>query len=195
MSYTYPSSFLSTLLIANQLWQHKLVVAYTRCSPNETKLPHTIGKHIKIVWNIVIVPLLFGSIGAAFDLSKVPSQIVFKSCAVVFIGLLVRLPIAFISCTGVNLSIKERLFLSSAWCPKATVQAALCSLPLTMIRKSYGDGSNSILIEWGSIIQSTSILAIIITAPIGLLAIQFLGPYLLSRETTSSPTTSYHDVK
>jgi len=126
------------------------------------------------------------------------SQSVVKSCAVVFIGLLVRLPIAFISCIGANLSIKERLFVSSAWCPKATVQAALCSLPLTMIRKSYyGNESNSILVEWGSIIQSTSILAIIITAPIGLLAIQFLGPYLLSREmtTTSTTTTSYHDVK
>jgi len=123
------------------------------------------------------------------------SQVVFKSCAVVFIGLLIRLPTAFISCSGANLSIKERLFVSSTWCPKATVQAALCSLPLTMIRKGYGDESD-ILIEWGSIIQSTSILAIIITAPIGLLAIQFLGPYLLSREKTSSSTTSsYHDVK
>jgi len=144
----------------------------------------------------VIVPLLFGSIGAAFDLSQMSSQIVFKSCVVIFIAFLVRLPIAFISCAGANLSIKERLFVSSAWCPKATVQAALCSLPLMMIRKSYDDDGNNILIEWGSIIQSTSILAIIITAPIGLLAIQFLGPYLLSREnTTSSTTTSYHDVK
>ena len=148
------------------------------------------------MWNIVIVPLLFGSIGAAFDLSEVPSQIVIKSCAVVFIGLLVRLPIAFLSCTGANLSIKERLFVSSAWCPKATVQAALCSLPLMMIRKIHDGESNSILVEWGSIIQSTSILAIIITAPIGLLAIQFLGPYLLSREKTSSVTNnSFHDVK
>ena len=192
----YTIFFLSTLLIANQLWQHKLVVAYTKCSPDRTALvPHTIGKHINIVWNIVIVPLLFGSIGAAFDLSEMTSQIVFKSCAVVCIGLLVRLPIAFLSCTGVNLSIKERMFVSLAWSPKATVQAALCSLPLTMIRKIQGDESNSILIEWGSIIQSTSILAIIITAPIGLLAIQFLGPYLLLRETTKSTTSSYHDVK
>ena len=122
-----------------------------------------------------------------------PSQILFKSCVVIFIAFLVRLPIAFISCAGANLSIKERLFVSSAWCPKATVQAALCSLPLTLIRKSY-DESNDILVEWGSIIQSTSILAIIITAPIGLLAIQFLGPHLLSRETTSV-ANSYHDVK
>ena len=143
----------------------------------------------------MIVPLLFGSIGAAFDLSQMSSQIVFKSCVVIFIAFLVRLPIAFISCAGANLSIKERLFVSSAWCPKATVQAALCSLPLTMIRKSYGIESNNILVEWGSIIQSTSILAIIITAPIGLLAIQFLGPHLLSRETKSSTTSSYHDVK
>ena len=186
--------FLSTLLIANQLWQHKLAVAYTKCPPDDI-LVHNIGKHINIVWNIMIVPLLFGSIGAAFDLSEMSSQVVFKSCAVVCIGLLVRLPIAFISCSGANLSIKERLFVSSAWCPKATVQAALCSLPLTMIRKSFGE-SNNILVEWGSIIQSTSILAIIITAPIGLLAIQFLGPYLLPREmTTTSTTNSYHDVK
>jgi len=161
IQYTHILFFLSTLLIANQLWQHKLVVAYTKCSPDdETVLPHTIGKHINIVWNIVIVPLLFGSIGAAFDLSEMSSQVVFKSCAVVFIGLLARLPIAFLSCTGANLSIKERLFVSSAWCPKATVQAALCSLPLTMIRKIQGNESNSILVEWGSIIQSTSILAI-----------------------------------
>ena len=39
------------------------------------------------------------------------------------------------------------------------------------------------LVTWGVQIMSTSILAIIITAPVGLFLIQFLGPYLLSKDS------------
>ena len=44
------------------------------------------------------------------------------------------------------------------------------------------DENFSKYVEWGNQILSTSILSIILTAPLGLLAIELLGPRLLSKD-------------
>ena len=164
---------------AKMIWENKRVITYTQCSG--TEYIHKIGMNINIVWDIVVRPLLFGSIGASFDLDTMQADSVLKGCAIVIIGLFFRMPTAFMSSLGAGLNANEKLFITAAWCPKATVQAALCSLPLNMIRNSVNSQSSTWL-EWGSFIQSTAILAIMITAPMGLMAIQFLGPYLLSSD-------------
>ncbi|KAL7540270.1 hypothetical protein ACHAXR_009993 [Thalassiosira sp. AJA248-18] len=181
----FESGAVATLMmgtIARLVWQQKPVIEYTQCSGAE--FLNKVGLDVNVIWDIAVRPLLFGSIGAAFDLSVMPKESVFKSCAIVIIGLFIRLPTAFMSAYGKDLSNTERLFVAFAWSPKATVQAALCSLPLTMIKKNYS-GSDNIdeLVDFGTQIKSTSILAIIITAPIGLLSLAFLGPMLLSKES------------
>ena len=166
--------------VARLIYENKRVTEYDQRL--ETDFLGSIGLDVNIIWGIAIRPLLFGSIGAAFDLSVMPKESLLKSCAVIVIGLCFRLPTAFMASLGANLSAKERLFVSVAWVPKATVQAGLCTIPLIMIQRIHSESPNfNELADFGIKIMSTGILSIIITAPIGLLLISFLGPRLLTK--------------
>lgn len=173
--------------VAKLVWEQKRVIEYTQYSG--TDFLEKIGIDIDtIVWTHILRPMLFGGIGSALDFAIIRESI-FKSVAVVIIGLTIRLPTAFFSTYGgQNLTAKDRLFIASAWTPKATVQAALAAHALSVIetqlkgdnRPQQHDNYNE-LIDWGTKIMSTSIIAIVITVPVGLFSIQFLGPYLLSK--------------
>ena len=80
---------------------------------------------------------------------------------------------------------QERAFIGLSWIPKATVQAALGSAPLDLIREKM-DPSDPHYDEWemwGKEILVTAVLSILITAPIGLVCINYLGPRWLSKDT------------
>jgi len=77
-----------------------------------------------------------------------------------------------LSVSGSHLNTKERLFCMVAYTPKATVQAAIGSIPL-----AYGLSS-------GNIILAVAVLSIIITAPIGALLIDKLKTNLHHEEST-----------
>ena len=68
------------------------------------------------------------------------------------------------------LSAKERLFCVIAYLPKATVQAAIGSVPLAMG------------LPCGQIVLSVAVLAILITAPLGAIGIDKTAPRLLKKE-------------
>lgn len=76
----------------------------------------------------------------------------------------------FLCLLGTSLSYKERLFCMIAYCPKATVQAAIGSIPLSM-------GLSA-----GNIILTVAVLSILITAPLGAFAIDFSYKKLLNRK-------------
>ena len=76
----------------------------------------------------------------------------------------------FLCLLGTSLSYKERLFCMIAYCPKATVQAAIGSIPLSM-------GLSS-----GNIILTVAVLSILITAPLGAFAIDFSYKKLLKKK-------------
>lgn len=128
------------------------MLEYTQYSAG-TEFLDKIGLDINILWDIALRPLLFGSIGAAFDLQLIPKETIFKSCVIVIIGLCIRVPTAFLAAMGRDLTIKERLFVALAWMPKATVQAALCSIPLSMIKSTLSESSD--LTQIGNQIMST----------------------------------------
>lgn len=71
---------------------------------------------------------------------------------------------------GTGLTVKERLFCVIAYCPKATVQAAIGSVPLAMG------------LPCGQLILSVAVLAILITAPLGSLGMELTYGKFLSRE-------------
>ena len=81
-----------------------------------------------------------------------------------------RMAGVFLCLLGTSLSYKERLFCMIAYCPKATVQAAIGSIPLSM-------GLSS-----GNIILTVAVLSILITAPLGAFAIDFSYKKLLNRK-------------
>lgn len=76
----------------------------------------------------------------------------------------------FLCLLGTSLSYKERLFCMIAYCPKATVQAAIGSIPLSM-------GLSS-----GNIILTVAVLSILITAPLGAFSIDFSYKKLLKKK-------------
>ena len=84
--------------------------------------------------------------------------------------LIFRMIGVFLCLVGTSLSYRERLFCMIAYCPKATVQAAIGSIPLSMGLPS------------GNIILTVAVLSILITAPLGAFAIDISYKKLLKKE-------------
>lgn len=98
--------------------------------------------------------LLFVLVGASVDLSYALNAGIYAILLLLGV-LLFRMSGVFICVLGTKLNNKERLFCMLAYMPKATVQAAIGSIPLAM-------GLNC-----GDIVLTVAVLAILITAPIG----------------------------
>jgi NhaP-type Na+/H+ or K+/H+ antiporter len=75
----------------------------------------------------------------------------------------------------------ERMFISMAWLPKATVQAAIGSVALDVVKESplLATKENILL---GQQVLTMAVLAILVTAPIGAALIAIFGPKLLDKE-------------
>ena len=98
--------------------------------------------------------LLFVLVGAAVDIRYTLSA-GFGALAMILIGLAFRSLGVFLCLLGTNLNKKERLYTVFAYLPKATVQAAIGAVPLSMG------------LPCGNIILSVAVLGILITAPLG----------------------------
>ena len=153
----------------------------------------------------VLQPLLFSLIGAEVDLAKLDLEVLGLAVAVLFIGLLVRLVISQLAVLGGDLNLRERIFVSLAWLPKATVQAAIGPLALDKAKEllssslpgqecppvqnvtlsadvedSLSLGQVCQMQHYGNVILTVAVSVIIITAPIGAVAILLSGPKLLT---------------
>jgi len=93
-----------------------------------------------------------------------------KGLLLIFCGLSARTLGVFISTLGTNFNRKEKVFCAIAYIPKATVQAAIGAIPLSMHVKS------------GETILAIAVLAIIVTAPIGLIGIKWGSKNLLTHD-------------
>lgn len=127
----------------------------------------------------VFQPLLFGLIGAEINISSLSAYTVGLGVSTLCVGLLVRVLVTFCMVLFAGFNMKEKIFISLAWMPKATVQAAIGSTALDMSR-SAGDEQLQI---YGLDVLTVAVLAILITAPIGALAIGLSGPKLLQQDT------------
>lgn len=130
------------------------------------------------VWGVA-QPVLFGLIGAAVVLSAVESSYVLGGLVILLTGLAVRLAVTYLSASTSHFTARERLFIALAWIPKATVQAAIGALALDLARQTESGPQAEI---YGTQIVTIAVLAIIVTAPIGALAIAWSGPRWLQRQ-------------
>lgn len=110
--------------------------------------------------------LLFVLIGSALNLDGLKDTVLLI-IVMIFFGLIFRLLGVFVSLFRSNLNHKEKLFLGFSYLPKATVQAAIGSIPLQMGVKS------------GDLILSTAVVAILLTAPLGAFLIDMTKKKLL----------------
>lgn len=120
---------------------------------------------------------LFVLVGAAVD----PAYALKAGAGVavlVALALLFRMGGVWLSVAGTRLTRKERLFAMLAYTPKATVQAAIGSVPLAMG------------LSCGSLALTTAVVAILLTAPFGAIAIDLTAGKLLTQEAKAAPETA-----
>ena len=123
----------------------------------ETKEVLNLSSAFNKIWKGAEI-FLFVLVGAAVDVSyslKAGPQAI----GLILMALLVRFLGVLLSLRKTPLNSKEKLFTLIAYIPKATVQAAIGSVPLAM-------GLDS-----GQIILSIAVLSILITAPLGAICI------------------------
>ncbi|WP_440895031.1 cation:proton antiporter [Amphibacillus sp. Q70] len=112
--------------------------------------------------------ILFTLVGAEVNI-EVALEAGLIGFVIILVGLVGRSLGVWLSTIGTSLSLKERLFCMIAYLPKATVQAAIGSLPL-----AAG-------VEVGGVILALAVLAILITAPLGAIGIKLSAPHLLTK--------------
>ena len=115
-------------------------------------------------------------------MSELESETVGLGIAVLIIGLSIRIVVSFLAVLGGDLTLKERIFVALAWLPKATVQAALGPVALDSLYNSDLDETSELYQErkaLGLKVLTIAVLVILITAPIGAIAITLTGPRLL----------------
>ncbi|PAA47344.1 hypothetical protein BOX15_Mlig031303g3, partial [Macrostomum lignano] len=136
---------------------------------------------VDVCWWIA-QPMLFGLIGVEVDVGSLQADAIGLSLAALGIGLLLRMVASFIAVTGAGFTVRERFFIPFAWLPKATVQAAIGP---AVLDTAYRTGAGPEAQAMGAQILTVSVLAIVLTAPLGALLISLLAPRLLSRQVLS----------
>lgn len=110
---------------------------------------------------------LFVLVGATVNINYL-GKVGVVAILVIFGALIFRMLGVLFCLLGTNLNKKERLFSMMAYTPKATVQAAIGGIPL------------SLGLACGDIVLTVAVLAIVITAPLGAFAIDSTYKKLLS---------------
>lgn len=135
-----------------------------KCIPKVSKrLSEKFGK----LW-IAAEVILFVLVGAAVDI-RYTMQAGIAAVLMIFVGLMFRAVGVSLCMLGTKLNKKERLFCVIAYLPKATVQAAIGSVPLAMG------------LPCGQIVLSVAVLVILITAPLGAAGMDLTYDKLLVR--------------
>ncbi|HCL55743.1 MAG TPA: peptidase [Spirochaetia bacterium] len=131
------------------------------------KIAHDLSSKLNKAWIFAEI-ILFVLIGLAVD---IPTALKAGKTGllVIFLGLIARSLGVLAATSFSSLNWKEKLFCIIAYIPKATVQAALGSIPL-----AAG-------IPNGEVILALAVVSILFTAPLGLLGIKIFGTKLLEK--------------
>ena len=112
--------------------------------------------------------ILFVLVGAAVDIRYTMGAGI-KVLLLIFAALIFRSAGVLICLIGTKLNRKERLYCVIAYLPKATVQAAIGSVPL------------SLGLPCGKIVLSVAVLSILVTAPLGAIGMDLSYKKLLNK--------------
>ena len=156
-----PFSGLLAVMSIGVALQKKYVVLADRLSSKFSKL-----------W-VAAEVLLFVLVGATVDIKYAVDAGAY-AILVIFGVLVFRMTGVFLCMLKTKLSLKERLFCMIAYIPKATVQAAIGSIPL------------SLGLPCGKIVLTVAVLAILITAPLGAFGVDMTYKKLLFKENSEN---------
>ena len=169
---------LSFLLIAIEAWLEGIVsvsgllaVMSMACllqvkstEPVVKRLSEKFGK----LW-IAAEVLLFVLVGAAVDI-RYTLEAGLAAIGLIFLALFFRSVGVWLCLIGTPLNFKERVFCVIAYLPKATVQAAIGSVPL------------SLGLPCGKMVLSVAVLSILLTAPLGAFGMEISYKRFLTKE-------------
>lgn len=172
---------LSFLLMAVETWLKGIVsvsgllAVMSMACVLKIKSPEKVTKRLSAkfgkLW-IAAEAILFVLVGAAVDI-RYAVQAGAAAVLMIALALVFRAVGVSICMLGTGLNRKERLFCVIAYLPKATVQAAIGSVPLSMG------------LPCGQLVLSVAVLAILITAPLGAIGIDRTAGRLLVQESPS----------
>lgn len=172
---------LSFLLMAVETWLKGIVsvsgllAVMSMACVLKIKSPKKVTKRLSAkfgkLW-IAAEAILFVLVGAAVDI-RCAVQAGAAAVLMIALALVFRAVGVSICMLGTGLNRKERLFCVIAYLPKATVQAAIGSVPLSMG------------LPCGQLVLSVAVLAILITAPLGAIGIDRTAGRLLVQESPS----------
>ena len=169
---------LSFLLMAVETWAKPyvsvsgLLAVVSMACVLKMKCPKSVSGRLSEKYGklwIAAEVVLFVMVGAAVDIRYTATA---GGAAVVMIllALIFRAAGVCVCMAGTALNKKERLFTVIAYLPKATVQAAIGSVPMAMG------------LSCGQIVLSVAVLAILITAPLGAIGMDVTYRRLLKRQ-------------
>lgn len=133
----------------------------------EMMTAQVLSKSFSSLWNGGEI-LLFVLVGAAVNI-KIAASAGGSAFILIFLVLIMRMLGVFCCLLKTNLNKGERLFCMIAYTPKATVQAAIGSIPLAMG------------LPCGELVLTIAVLSILITAPLGAFMIDTTYPRLLKK--------------
>lgn len=136
------------------------------------QMAHELSAKLGKVWIFASI-LLFTLVGAQVNV-PVALEAGVAGLALIACGLVARSAGVLLCLLRSPLNRRERLFAVVAYWPKATVQAAIGAVPLTVMVQLGRDPAA------GNIILAVAVLSILFTAPLGAWIIAWAGPRLLT---------------
>ncbi|KAA0201437.1 Na+/H+ antiporter, 3-like [Hyalella azteca] len=145
-----------------------------------------VGQHFTVAWGY-LMPMLFALMGTEIQIMQLELDTIWLGVALLCISLTCRVVTTFFVVLGSGLNIRERFFVALAWLPKATIQAAIGS---TALDYAVRIGADETEIALAKKVLTIVVLVILISAPIGAIAIMTSAPRLLQRAIQPAPSTS-----
>jgi NhaP-type Na+/H+ or K+/H+ antiporter len=151
-----------------------MAIGFMILEKNE-RFAHEISSKFGKVWVLAEI-VLFTLVGAQVDIA-VALQTGLAGAALIALGLLARSAGSWVCLIGSDLTSGERLFVVVSYLPKATVQAAIGAAPLVAMQAA------GMPTAAGEIILAAAVLSIVLTAPLGAVAIMVTGNRVLQPAT------------
>ena len=156
-------------------------------SREHTKITHSIISKCSILWSFLSI-FLSSLIGSDISIESIDINILLMIFVVILIRLIVRMVTTYGCLIGGGLNMKEKLFITVAWiwiskaAVQAAVQAAVGLTALAVARTRCGDNCDTDSdVYRAKVILTTSVIAVLICAPLGSIGMAYGGPRLLSQ--------------
>lgn len=134
---------------------------------------------LSVLWEIFQHPL-FCLIGTDVRIKNMQPEMILYGLVCLLVSVAVRTVVAYLVSYGAGYTRKEKLFIAIAWLPKATVQAAIGPVALDLATNESETAN-------GRLILTIAVLSIMVTAPIGAIAVDYFGKVLLDKNEDPEP--------